>query len=199
MRGDGAPTVGVAVAGLAIDYYLGIGKLVIETYEGFAIGIEALDRGVYMVERIMVATLTVLGLVIDGATLDLDFASREITLEILHIGSSIPQAPLLEREQFEVLNLVALVGECELLYLGPLFEGNEEQHAGLDTILATSNAGVAHTMTALVEIEWSFAGLPTWVPNGVAILDIKVSATIVHGNIVVTITGDTAELGILVE
>ena len=100
MRGDGAPTMGVAVAGLALDYYLGIGKLVIETYEGFTIGIEALDRGVYMVERIMVATLTVLGLVIDGATLDLDLTGREITLEILHIGSSIPQAPLLEREQF---------------------------------------------------------------------------------------------------
>jgi hypothetical protein len=54
-------------------------------------------------------------------------------------------------------------------------------------------------MTALVEIEWSFAGLPSWVPNGVAILDIKVSATIVHWYIIVTITSDTAELGILVE
>jgi len=54
-------------------------------------------------------------------------------------------------------------------------------------------------MTALVEIEWSFAGLPSWVPNCVAVLDVKVSATIIHGNIVVTITSDTAELGILVE
>ena len=98
-----------------------------------------------------------------------------------------------------MLHLVALVGECELLYLGPLFEGNEEQHAGLDAVFTTSDTGVAHTMTALVEIEWSFAGLPSWVPNGVAILDIKVSATIVHWYIVVTITSDTAELGILVE
>ena len=46
----------------------------VEAYEGLTVSVEALDRRVHMIESIMVTTLTVLGLMIDGATLDLHLA-----------------------------------------------------------------------------------------------------------------------------
>ena len=54
------------IAGLALDDSLRIGKLVIEAYKRLAIGIIALDRGIDMLERIMVAALTIFCLMIDG-------------------------------------------------------------------------------------------------------------------------------------
>ena len=54
-------------------------------------------------------------------------------------------------------------------------------------------------MTALVEVERSLTGFPTWIPNRVAILDVEIASTVVHRHIIVAIARDTAELGILVE
>ena len=83
--------------------------------------------------------------------------------------------------------------------LAPLLERYEEQHASLNAIFTTCDAGVTHAMTALVEVERCLAGLPSWIPHGVAILDVEITATIVHRHIVVAITRDATELGILVE
>ena len=88
--------MGMTVTGLTLHDSIGISELVVEAYEGLTVGIKALDRCVYMIESVVVTTLTVLGLVIDGATLNLHFASREVALEILHVGSCIPETPLLE-------------------------------------------------------------------------------------------------------
>ena len=199
MRGDGALAVGMRVAGLALHDSLRIGKLVVEAYKGLTVGVEALDLGVHMIESVVVATLAILGLVIDRRTLNLHFTRREITLEILHIGGGIPETPLLEREEFQRLGLCRLVLQRELLHLGPLLQRYEKEYSGLDTILTTRDAGVAHTMTALVEVERRLTGLPTWVPNGISILDVEVAPAIVHRYVVVAIAGDATELGILVE
>jgi hypothetical protein len=53
------------IAGLALDDSLRIGKLVIEAYKRLAIGIIALDGGVDMIERIMVAALTIFCLMVN--------------------------------------------------------------------------------------------------------------------------------------
>ena len=66
-------------------------------------------------------------------------------------------------------------------------------------ILSTGDACITHTMTCLVEIQWGAAWLEAWVPNGIAILDIEIAAIVVHRNVVVAITGDTAEFGIHIE
>ena len=54
-------------------------------------------------------------------------------------------------------------------------------------------------MTALVEVERRLAGLPSRIPNGIAILDIEVATAIIHRYIIVAIARDATELGILVE
>jgi hypothetical protein len=54
-------------------------------------------------------------------------------------------------------------------------------------------------MATLVEVEWRLAGLPPRVPDSVAVLDIEIPTSIVHRYIIVAITGDAAEFGILVE
>ena len=54
-------------------------------------------------------------------------------------------------------------------------------------------------MTALIRIELCLGGLPAGIPYAVAVLDIEVLAVDVGGNVIVTITGDSQELGILIE
>ena len=58
-----------------------------------------------MIEGIVIAALAVFGLMIDGRALNLNFASREVALEVLHIGSGIPETPLLEAEELQALGL----------------------------------------------------------------------------------------------
>ena len=69
VRSNGAPTMGVAVAGLALHHYLRIGKLVVKTYKGLTVCIESLNLSVYVIESVVVAALAILRLVINGATL----------------------------------------------------------------------------------------------------------------------------------
>jgi hypothetical protein len=54
-------------------------------------------------------------------------------------------------------------------------------------------------VTALVEVERSLTGLPSRIPYSIAILDIEISTAVVHRYIIVAITGDAAELCILIE
>ena len=197
--GDGAPAVGMTVAGLALHDCLRIGKFVVETYESLAIGIEALYLSVYMIEGIVIAALAIFGLMIDGRALNLNFASREVALEILHVGSGIPETPLLEAEELQALGFRGFVLQRQFLHLSPLLQWHEEQYAGLDAVFLTRDAGIAHTVTALVEVERRLTGFPSRIPDGVAILDVEVTAAIVHRHVVIAITGDTAELGVLVK
>ena len=199
MRSDRTPTMSMTVAGLTLHHSLRISKLIVQAYEGLTVGIKALDRGVHMIECIVVTTLTILGLVVDRRAFDLYLTRREITLEIFHVGSSIPQAPLLEGEELQRLRLAGLVLQGEFLHLAPFLQGYEEEHRSLHTVLLTCDTGVTHTMTALVEVERRLTGLPTRIPHGIAILDVEVAATVVHRYVVVTIAGDTTELRILVE
>ena len=133
----------------------------------------------------MIAALTVFGLVVDDRALDFDLTGREVALEVLHVGRCIPQAPLGKGEQLEALHLIAVVGERELLHLGPCVQGHKEQHRCLDTVLAARDAGVVHAMTTLIVVERRLAGLPSRIPHGAAIVDVEVAATVIHPHIVV--------------
>ena len=90
VRSDRTPSVSMTVTWLTLHHSLRIGKLVIQAYECLAVSIEALNICIYMIECIVITTLTILCLMIDCVALNLNLSSREITLEILHIGSSIP-------------------------------------------------------------------------------------------------------------
>ena len=57
------------IAWLAFEYSLWLGKLVVKTDETLTVGVIALNLCVHSIESIVIATLTILGLVIDGAAL----------------------------------------------------------------------------------------------------------------------------------
>ena len=105
------------------------------------------------------------------AVLYLYFTGREVALEVLAIGGGIPQAPLGIAEQLQVLHLLGGVSQGYLLDLRPRLQRYEIKYAGLYSILAARDAGVVHTVTALVAVEWCLAGFPAWVPdNGLGLL-----------------------------
>ena len=79
-----------AVLGLTSHYTVRTRELVVQTNETLAVGIEAVDRCIHAIERIVVASLLVFCLVIDHTAVYLHFSRREITLEILHVGSCVP-------------------------------------------------------------------------------------------------------------
>ena len=165
MRGDGTPAVGMAIARTAFDDGLRGIEAVVQAHKRLAVGIEALYLGVHMIEGIVVAALPVFGLMVDGRALYLHLAGREVALEVLHVGSGIPQAPLLQREQLQMLHLTTQVLQGEFLHLGPCLERNEEQHRCLYIVLPSRDARVAHAMTALIEVERRLAWLPTGRPD----------------------------------
>ena len=184
---------------LAFHHGFRLGKLVVESDEALAVGIVALNLGIHGVESIVVAALTIFGLVIDGRAFNLYLARREVALEVLHVGSSIPEAPLCKGEHLESLHLLRLVLQRHLLHLSPCMERNEEEHTCLYAILAARDAGIVHAVAALVAVEWCFARFPPWVPYGIAILDIEIATAVIHWHTVVAVTCDATELGILVE
>ena len=54
-------------------------------------------------------------------------------------------------------------------------------------------------MTALVRIQLSLRRLPAGIPYGIPVLDVQVFAIDVCGHVIITITGQTQQLGILIE
>ena len=127
MDGDRAPAVRHGVAAVTLSHGVGHALLRIETDEGLAVGVEALDRTVDMIESVMVTTLPVFGLMVDRRPLDLHLSRGEVALEVLHIRGSVPQAPLLEREHRQMLLLLTVIREGHTLHLAVGMERHEEE------------------------------------------------------------------------
>ena len=199
VRCDRAPSVGKTVAWLAFHHSFRLGKLVVESDEALAVGIVALNLGIHCVESIVVAALTIFGLVIDGRAFYLYFARREVALEVLHVGSSIPEAPFGKGEYLEGLHLLRLVLQRHLLHFCPGVQWHEEEHTCLHAVLAARDAGIVHAVAALVAVERCLARFPPRVPYCIAILDVEIATAVIHRHTVVAVTGDATELGILVE
>ena len=147
----------------------------------------------------MVAPLLVFGLVVYGRAVDLHLAGREIALEILHIGGGVPQTPFLEREEAEAFGTAGEVGQGKLGDLGVDSDGDKEEGARLQSLLAACDDGVIQAVAAFVEIERGLAGLPAGAPDGVAIFYIEITASGIHRHPVVAVAGETPEFGVTIE
>ena len=199
MRSDGTPAVGDTVSGGSGSHRVGQTLLAVKADKGFPVGVEAADGLVDMVEREMIAALPILGLVIDSGAFDLNLTGGEVPLEVLHVGGGVPKTPFLEGEELQLLDLGSLVAQRQLLYFAPFVQRHKEKDAGLHAILAARDAGIVHSVAAFVEVQRRAAGLPARIPHRFTILDVEVTPVIVHGNVVVTIAGEPAKLGIFVE
>ena len=115
---NGTPPVRHRVASLALGYRLRAVKAVVEPEEGLAVGVEAIDSMVGEgIVGIVVATLFVLRLVVDGGAIYLHLARAPVALEVLHIRGSIPKTPLHKREHAQLLALRRTVGDTQSLHL----------------------------------------------------------------------------------
>ena len=196
---DGSPAVCKAVVCLVCDNCLRITETVVETDEGIAVGIVAVDRVVYGIECVMVAAVSVLGLVIDHGTVYFDTAGREVTLEVVGVVLRIPQTPLCKREEGKGLLGGTFVGQHDLLHFAVEILRNEEGYLSAQVIFLTLDDGITHTMAALVRIQLGLYRRPAGIPDGAVLIDVEITSAHIDGNVVITITSDTAQAGILVE
>ena len=197
--GDRTPTVGDGVARLAGEDDLGLVKAVVEADERLAVRVEPGDVRIDAVERVVVAALLVLGLVVDDGPLDLDLARGEVALEVLHVGRGVPEAPLEEGEELDLLGLLRGVLERELLNLGMRLQRHEQEDRGNESVLLAGDGRVAHAVAARIGVEGGLRRLPAGIPDRVAVLDVKVLAARVHRHVVVAVARDAAELRVLEE
>ena len=147
----------------------------------------------------MIAAFLVFRLVVDDRPVHFHLSRGEVTLEVLHVRSGIPQAPFGKREQFEFSHFGRSIPQGQLLHLSPGLQWDEEEQAGFDAVFGSGDAGVAHAVATLVTVECSLAGLPGGRPYVAAFIDVEVASPVVHRHVVVAVAGDAAELGVLVE
>ena len=199
MGSDGRPAVCEGVGCLAVNNSLGIVEAVVQTDECVPVGIVAVDGIVDGVECKVVTSVSVFGLVVDGGANYLYTAGGEVSLEIGAVVLCIPQAPFCKGEQLEGLGCAALIGQHQLLHLAGIVLGNEEGSLCLQVVLLAGDDGVAHTVAALVAVQLGLRRRPARVPDGAVVVDVEISAAHIDGDIVVAVTGDPAQTGVLVE
>ena len=199
VRGDRTPAVRDGIGTLAGRHDLRLIEAVVQSEERLAVRVKAVDLLIDTVERVMVAPLLVLGLVIDRRALDLHLASGEVALEVLHVRRGVPETPFDEREELHLLRLLRRVGQRQLQHLRVRLERHEHEERRGESVLLAVDLRVAHAVTARVGVELRLAGLPTGIPHGLSVLDVEIHAARIHRHAIVTIARDAAELRILEE
>ena len=174
-------------------------QAVVDADELVARGVVAVDLPCAAEERVVVAALAVLGLVVDCAALDLDFADRVGALVVRHVVQCFEEAELDVRKETQLLGLLGLVADGDFPDLEILAGRYEHQLLDLDAILLAGDAGVAKAMAALEGIEFGAGRFPTGIPDRLALLHIQEAAVVIHRVVVVAITREATELGVLPE
>ena len=140
-------------------------KTVVESQKRFTVSIKTGNLPVDRIESIMVATLTILGLVIDDPLFNLHLAGGEVALEVCLVIKCIPEAPLHKREKVDALRHPAVVAEGDPLHLAGVARGNEEEHVSPQAVLFRTNPCITHTMTAGVVFHICPDRLPAGRPD----------------------------------
>ena len=147
----------------------------------------------------MVAALAVLSLVVDGAALDLDFAGREIALEVGGIVHSIPEAELQIAEYSKRFRCITLVGQHQTVDLAVVAYRHKQLQLRGQTVLFAGDDAVPEAVAALIAVQLGLGGLPAWIPYGIAVLNIVIPTVRVRWYVIVAVAGDTPQLGIPVK
>ena len=197
--GHRLPAGGHGITHLSGHDGLGILETVVHAQEGFHIGVKAVHRGIHGVEAVVVPALTVLGLVIDHAVLHLHLAGGEVALEVQHIVLRVPQAELHEAGQDHVLRGVGFIGQGNLVHFGVKAHGHEALLGGLQAVLFAGDDGIAHAVTAGILVQFGLNRLPSGVPDRAVVVNIEITAAVVHRHVVVPVAGDPAKARIPVE
>ena len=137
----------------------------------------------------MVASLAVLGLVVDDAVLDLDLADRVVALEVRRVVLRVPQAELDRAEQRQAGRRRPLVRHARPPDLEGLAERHEVARLRPDPGAARGDGRVAHPVAALVVVELALGRLPAGAPVRavVVVAEVQVAPAEVERCVVVAV------------
>ena len=95
--------------------------------------------------------------------------------------------------------MTAVVGQGQLLNFSPGFKWNKVQDLCGNLLFDSFQNRIVHSVAAFVLIQFCFARFPSWRPDGIVVLDVKILSAAIHWNVVVTVTGQSPEFCILVK
>ena len=111
----------------------------------------------------------------------------------------VPEAPLNEGEEAELLRQFSGIAECYSLHLTGITQGHEEKHIGAQAVFFSPYAGVTHPVAARIILNIGLNRFPPGRPYRAIIIDVEVFAAIIRRYVIVTVPGNPAEAGITVE
>ena len=117
-----------------------------------------------------------------------DFAGRKVSLEILLVVVSVPEAPLYIRKYLEILFPAGFVLDIKENELAGITHGDEIELADSYAVFRRTKAGIAHAVSALIAVQFCLGRLPSGVPDSILIFNIYVLSVSVVRHIIVTIT-----------
>ena len=199
MAADGRPAAGDRVAAAPLKHSSRVVKAVVRAQEAVAVGVKAVDRCVHGVDGVVIAALTVLGLVVDRAALDLHLAGGEVALEIGRVILRVPQAELHKAEQGNLFGRVRPVGELHARHQGVHAARHHRGLAHAQAVLFAGDHRVAQAVAALVGVQRGLDRHPARGEDRVAVLDVEVLPAGVGGHVVVAVAGDAQHARILIE
>ena len=199
MRSDRRPAVCDGVGCSAVYDSLRCFKTVIQTHKGFPVAVKAIDGIVYGVECEVISSFLVFSLVEHGGAFYFHFTGVEVSLEVGGVILCIPQTPFDHGEEFDGLRSIALIFQGQALNFAVVVLRYEERNGSGKVIFLSGDDGIAHTVTAFIGIQLCFCRRPARRPDGAVVVDIEVTTAHVNRNVVVTVSGDSTQTGILKE
>lgn len=119
--------------------------------------VESDRRLVHREERVVVAALLELGLVVDdgvgGGLFDFDFAGRQVALEIARVVHRVPQAPFHAAGHVHRHRFAGVVLDRKVVDLGGRVQRYERGESGSDALVVGMERGVSNAVAAFVRIE----------------------------------------------
>ena len=147
----------------------------------------------------MIPALPVLGLVVDGAALDLHLADVPVPLVVGGIVHRVPEAPLHGAVDCETLDFARGVLQRQLLQLAGRAHGHHDGEPGFHALLLSLENGIAEAVAAAIAVQGGPGRQEGGAPDRVPVADIEAAPALVVGRIVVAETGDAPQLGVPIE
>ena len=188
---------GVGAAAVFHDLRVGIAAPCAQ--KGIAAGVKAVNGRVDGEKGVVVAALAVFGLVVERAALDLDLAGRKVALEVGGVIHGVPQAKLHIAEHSKGFRRAAFIRQHQTVDLAIIADRHKQLKARCQIIFLAGDGGIAQTVAAFVKIQFRLSGLPAGVPDGIALFYIVIATVGVCRYVVVTVTGNAPQLGVLVK
>ena len=174
-------------------------KAVVQTHESLTVGVKTVYRSIHREHCIVIAALTVFGLVINSAADDLYFANAEIALEVGHIIISVPQAELHKREELHVFFSLAAVAQHHAVHFAIAAQRHKRSLLDCQPVFLRRNDRIAHAMTALIVIQICLDGHPAGRPDRAVVVQIEIASAGIGGNVIVAVTGQAEHTCVLIE